>query len=817
MDVRGMAELIKKDIVKTNSYDRYPIRFFSVHYEEGIADKLIQLQSQIENAEIFDVKDLLANREDGWFSPDAFCKGICGLRTQKNYIVVGFSEYARFINEPKFVSMLLTLLEIENTSDNRKRRIYIPCFALYNQISSTIRKMHRRMEVYNPLMNETDGEDLPRVYFLKSGISAGVKNNELVHSKEWFGMWRNPDIKTNMPIICSSDTLAFYYKQASPDNVYNIRYLENYHDILKYVYGIAGLYPYKKNPDSFFKRLVDLVKGAAEASLNEIILSRLNTQNVDEKNFYYIWRVSDKFDRWLLQNYILKNSPEDAYLYQMMQSVEECSDSELIEKLYEHIFITKNEKHIAERIYILKTVYSLERDIAFSTKMETYYKSVLSEIIRKKTAVILNAVDFTKDEEALSGKQDAVSGAIAEEISPFLTYYSQFERRLIIWLYRMKLINGTTVEQIYPAFWIYLNKKDSMADPGEYKEKFDEYFDTYRKLRTAQNDTDEYNSLIGKWNHDEDAFYKWYSDLKIEYPEAYLKKRGFSGTVYVLDGVSAEFLNFIVQLLMDQGYTAEAIAYAKSHLPSITSAAKASYPGEYEKTWELEYDKKAVHGETYYPVNNMELALTLIEKIVNKIVEVEGDNNFALIADHGATVGHKIKKKDKKYNFEDAEHAGRCYLNQYKQYIVNSDDYIIYDDEAGLQWVIALNQQSLCDNSQYAVHGGATLEEVLVPVIIAKKGRAIATDFRIKAINLNVSGLQRDVEFEIIPAPTEEKVRLTANDGTDTVLTYKEETGTWFGKLKRGIEQDIEVAVAEQKYKFKTVPQTKMGDDLFDD
>ena len=183
MDVRGMVELIKKDIGKTNSYDRYPIRFFSVHYEEGVADKLIQLQSQIENAEICDVKDFLANREDGWFSPDAFCKKICGLYDPKNYIVVGFSEYVRFINEPKFVSMLLTLLEIENTASNRKRRIYIPCFALYNQISSTIRKMHRRMDVYNPLMNETDGEDLPRVYFLKSGISAGVKTNDVEKSR----------------------------------------------------------------------------------------------------------------------------------------------------------------------------------------------------------------------------------------------------------------------------------------------------------------------------------------------------------------------------------------------------------------------------------------------------------------------------------------------------------------------------------------------------------------------------------------------------------------------------------------------------------
>ena len=39
----------------------------------------------------------------------------------------------------------------------------------------------------------------------------------------------------------------------------------------------------------------------------------------------------------------------------------------------------------------------------------------------------------------------------------------------------------------------------------------------------------------------------------------------------------------------------------------------------------------------------------------------------------------------------------------------------------------------------------------------------------------------------------------------------------WYEELERGIEQDIKVTVGSQEFIFRTVPTTKMGDDLFDD
>ena len=294
-----------------------------------------------------------------------------------------------------------------------------------------------------------------------------------------------------------------------------------------------------------------------------------------------------------------------------------------------------------------------------------------------------------------------------------------------------------------------------------------------------------------------------------------IKKKGFTGNVYVLDGVGAEYLGYLSSLLEKKGETIVYSAYTKCHIPSITKQAKDCYPSEY--IWISDYDQKVIHGGIYYPVMNLESSLEIIDDIVSQIVMKEGEEPFAITADHGSTISHKICKKGKKYNFEKAEHDGRCYQRKDDTYVAESDDYLLYDDEFSRKWVIALNSQSLYNNSKFVVHGGATLEEVLVPVIIAQRGRTVSKTFRVKPDQLKVSGLQKTVAFKISPDPKDTPVKLTAADGTNTILKYDQELKVWKGDLNRGIEQDIEVHIADKSYNFRTVPSTHMGDDLFDD
>ncbi len=65
--------------------------------------------------------------------------------------------------------------------------------------------------------------------------------------------------------------------------------------------------------------------------------------------------------------------------------------------------------------------------------------------------------------------------------------------------------------------------------------------------------------------------------------------------------------------------------------------------------------------------------------------------------------------------------------------------------------------------------------------------------------------------------PKDVSVKLKAKDGTDVEMRYDDQKKTWMGELKRGMEQDIQIIIAQQTFRFRTIPSTKMGDDLFDE
>ena len=147
-------------------------------------------------------------------------------------------------------------------------------------------------------------------------------------------------------------------------------------------------------------------------------------------------------------------------------------------------------------------------------------------------------------------------------------------------------------------------------------------------------------------------------------------------------------------------------------------------------------------------------------------------------------------------------------------------DYIVYEDEIkpGTSYVIALNDQSLYNRPKYEDHGGATIEEVLVPVIVAvPHGEVSSITYKVLDEKLEVSGLDKMVSFVIIPDPDEESYVVEA-DGIKHIL--KKSGSTYSAKLQSGKEQSITVVVADKEYAFRTKSRAKKnmeGDDGFDD
>lgn len=143
----------------------------------------------------------------------------------------------------------------------------------------------------------------------------------------------------------------------------------------------------------------------------------------------------------------------------------------------------------------------------------------------------------------------------------------------------------------------------------------------------------------------------------------------------------------------------------------------------------------------------------------------------------------------------------------------------MYEDEInpGIPYVISLNETSLYNKPKYEDHGGATFEEVLVPVIVAVPcGEKKAISYKVLDQKLLVNGLDKRVSFIIIPEPVEAHVMEA--DGTKHVLTKAD--SLYCADLLSGKEQDIAVIIDDKTFKFHTINTSKKnmeGDDGFDD
>lgn len=818
MSISEMLDSIKIDMELQGSYDRYPVRFFSMKYAKDTATSIMRLRSEIEkmsgfSVEIIDIKDFLPH-EDGWITVDNFRNHIYELDFSRSYIIVGFSEYARFLSNAEFITMILGLLEAENTDINYRRRIYIPCFALFSQIQKIVKERHRRMDVYNPFLNDVNAEDLPIIYFVNEALNLEKYENEINNSSEWFGLWRNPEISVDKPIMCTSKMLLYFYEKAFPDNVYNIQSIKTYEELLKCLYGVESFVAAKSDSDQYYQKLINLLGNSRQNSLKNVILQSVNAHKITYDNVYLLWKNADEFGRWLIQNYILQYEKTLVYLGIVMKSLNSLSEKEFVEMVYTCIIYQEDKKSmIKERQKLISSIGRVGA-IQFNDRMKNYCQNYMKSIFKGKTAEDVENINFDKDIFIQEEYIAKLSDVVGQEIVPLLTDCSAYERQMVIWFFREGIVSNDRLKRVYPNLEYYFASIDDL-DIGKDGCRFDykRYFDLYRKARVIKDKASDYDRELMLWNKDEDMFYTWYTDSQLKYPEIILKQQGFGGNTYVLDGVGAEFMEYIVNTLRHKNIDIKFCTYAKAHLPSITSVAKESYQMKYVLM--TDYDQKVVHGQIYYPVKNIESALTTIEKMIDVILGEEGDSEFAITADHGATAGHKIFKKGKKYEFIGSDHDGRCYKLPSDQHEDGTSDYLCYIDEKNREWLIALNEQSLHNNSKYMVHGGATPEEVLIPVIIAAKAKKQSRKYKVEAVNLKVSGLEKTVLFKVNPKP--EKVRLQAKDSTDIWMKYDLQSRVWMGEIKRGIEQDIRVTVENQEFGFRTIPSTKMGDDLFDD
>lgn len=829
MDLGDIKQKIAEDKLKTtSSYRRYPVRFLFMELNNNTQNEIMDLVKN-GNGELLELSDYIMKKDDGWLTKSRFMQVIREHASkEKDTYVLGFSEMIRFYSRKEIESTVLSLFDIENTnimnSKAFSRRIYFICFSMMDSVYNVLQNCFARFNLLDPFINsdyEISGK-YKQIYFVSDEYSTNIKENKIKTSVEWIGLWRNSEILDfKKPIWCCSASLYEWHKKASPDNAFQIEVINNTKQYLQKVMKCDIKFDYLESEDTYWKDLLsDFEQGGVGVSIKDVLSRRLGT-NIDKMEALAGKLVlsDNMYEKWLIKNYVQAYATE-SYLCRVLRYSN--SNKELCVNIWLQGYKISNLNMLQERRDIIK---ELNKYASLFTPENEIKNEIIEGVSHSLNVTIslLNAqygFDFLEISKSNGIPEDEmrtrVGGYVSKTFKPAYTGISRSEKEFLINLYSNGFLGESDIQVMYPSLFSYLyGTGDSLVHGCE---EYKMYLREYRKSKVQNSDTSYLANFYNSGYANASQLYELYygmdkQDIAVE------KYRDENTDVYILDGVGAEYFSLIVDLLSRNAYEVECCKYASVHLPSITDVNKTYLSKNTFKRWIVDFDRDVVHGDFYHTTTNLRKAFDVLENVIKEITEDSFGRRVIITSDHGATARARWVDTKKKYDFSQADHEGRCCMVMSKSGYENTDDYIVYEDEItpGKTYLISLNEMSLYNRPKYEDHGGATIEEMIVPVIVAVPARIKSKiNYRVLDDKLLISGLDKFVRFIIKPDP--EKAILIEEDGTVHEL-IKDGT-VYMTELSSGKVQKITVQIENTMYEFVTeniAVKYMGGDDGFDD
>lgn len=319
--------------------------------------------------------------------------------------------------------------------------------------------------------------------------------------------------------------------------------------------------------------------------------------------------------------------------------------------------------------------------------------------------------DFPDEDAAIFLKANEVD---QEEAIYRFTDNTSYERKAIIkWIAHHGISNA--IEYVYPALAAYL-RKYTFTCPVLAPE-LTAYVDAYKRQKVS--------------NHLDSDFVKKVEDYASRFLYAQLPTRDSAiqaiqdkknAYLYWIDALGVEYLSYIESLAKKKGLSMR-VDITRCDLPTITKVNKqffVNWIGDM-KFKENELDEIKHKEEGGYLFTNDEdpihipAELAVIEKAINTAaieLTMHRCHSFVIASDHGASRLAVLHKQEVPYDTDTkGEHSGRCcalFEGCDVPFKVEENNYIVLSDYGRFKKSRAANVE---------VHGGATLEEVVVPVI----------------------------------------------------------------------------------------------------
>lgn len=364
--------------------------------------------------------------------------------------------------------------------------------------------------------------------------------------------------------------------------------------------------------------------------------------------------------------------------------------------------------------------------------------------------------EFPDSDIAIFVKENSIEPS--EEIYR-LTDNTQIERKHILsWVSHHKW--DETYAYVYPLLSSYLQR--FIFDCGSLSNEITAYFEQYKAQKVANQLSDSFLAKVEEWG-------KTYKYSRIQTRDNAIKSipDRHSSILYWIDAMGVEYLALIVELAKRKGLSIH-IDIGRAELPSITEYNKSFF-----ENWDgiAKYKEDALDdikhndkGGFFFtscedPIH-LESEISVIEKAINFAaakLAMRECKSFVITSDHGASRLAVIKRQEEKYSTETGgEHSGRCckvFDGCDLTNCVEEKGYFVLTDYGRFKGSRAANVE---------VHGGASLEEVLVPIITLKLKKQDTVDIRV----LNSDNIQADrkkgttVQLYISDVDSPENIRI---------------------------------------------------------
>ena len=320
--------------------------------------------------------------------------------------------------------------------------------------------------------------------------------------------------------------------------------------------------------------------------------------------------------------------------------------------------------------------------------------------------------DFPDEEIAIFVKANEID---AEESIYRLTDNTQIEKKTAIkWISSYGMTDA--LEYVYPALNEYLKKYIFKA--SVMAQELTEYFDEYKRLKVTNRLTVPFMELVKKYAVDIS-----YAQLPTRDNAIKAIANKDKAFLYWIDAMGVEYLSYIVSLARKKGLSIH-IDIARSELPTITTINKQFFEqwagcGKYKEE-ALDNIKHKEKGGYYFTNDESPIHIPAELKVIETAISTAATElamhncqSFIIASDHGASRLAVISKQEVPYETDTkGEHSGRCC-----KMFEGCDVPYKFEDQNGF---IVLSDYGRFKGSRSAnveVHGGASLEEIVVPVI----------------------------------------------------------------------------------------------------